>query len=236
MMSHYGVEEWTDFVRGLVRSESRQPMRRHLSECEDCAQKARLLEKVTLAARSDAQLEPLDGAVRSVKAYFTVRQPNGTRRFKPLGLEIAFDSFLLPEVSGARGAAATRQLVCYASDYALTVRLDHEARDLHLDGEILSRQSGPLADVRAFLLSRDQVLSQTVSGRLGEFDLRAGYREALRLSVVIDDERCLEVELDPPQPGALDRSSNVIQASSSRRRAPDWGPQWKAEDAPGRDH
>ena len=51
-MSHYGVEEWTDFVRGLVREENQQPMREHLAECDECAEKARLLEKVTLAARS----------------------------------------------------------------------------------------------------------------------------------------------------------------------------------------
>ncbi len=235
MMNHYGVEEWTDFVRGLVRDENQRPMREHLAECEECASKARLLEKVTLAARSDSQLEPLDAAVRSVKAYFTVRQPSGTRRFKPLGLEIAFDSLLLPQVAGARsGAAATRQLVCYASDYALTVRLDQEAKDLHLDGEILSRQSGPLADVRAFLLSRDEVLSQAVSGELGEFDLRATNGDQLRLSVVIDDERCLEVELDPPAASALDQADNVIQAS--RRAAGDWGPQWSGADNSGREH
>lgn len=223
-MSHYGVEEWTDFVRGLVREENQQPMREHLAECDACAEKARLLEKVTLAARTDTQLEPLDGAVRSVKAYFTVRQPSGTRRFKPMGLEIAFDSLMLPQAAGARGGAAvaTRQLVCYASDYALTVRLDEEAKDLRLDGEILSRQSGPLPDVRAFLLSRDEVLSQTVSGELGEFDLRAASNEKLRLSVVIDHERCLEVELDPPATTSLNRSESVIPAAPEG--SADWGP------------
>ncbi len=231
-MNHYGVEEWTDFVRGLVRSKESRPMRQHLAECRDCADKARLLEKVTLAARHEECLEPLEGAVRSVKAYFTVRQPSGIRRYRPLGLEIAFDSLLLPQAAGTRGAAAaTRQLVCYASDYALTVRLDHGAQNLRLDGEILSRQSGPLPDVRAFLMSRGEVLSQAVSGELGEFDLRAARRDALRLSVVIDDERCLEVELDPPPVPRL--GDNVIETS---RRRTDWDPRWAAGDATGREH
>lgn len=223
-MSHYGVEEWTDYVRGLVRDEEKQPMREHLAGCDECTEKARLLERVTWAARSDAKLVPLDGAVRSVKAYFTVRQPSGMRRFRPLGLEIAFDSLLLPQPAGTRGAVATRQLVCYASDYALTVRLDQATRNLHVDGEILSRQSGPLADVRAFLLSRGEVLSQAVSGELGEFDLEAANGSELRLSVVIDEERCLEVELDPPHAPPLDGAHNLIQGP--RPDAPSWGPHW----------
>lgn len=199
-MHHYGVEEWTDYVRGLMPAEQLQPMREHLEGCLECALKAQLLETVIRAARSDATAEPLGGVVRSVKAYFTVRQPSAIRRVKPTGLEIAFDSLLLPTSGGGGAAAAIRQLVCYASDYALTVRLDREADELRLDGEILSRHSGPLPDACAFLLSRDEVLSQTVSGELGEFDLRAAGGEDLRLSVVVDEESCLEVELNPPTP------------------------------------
>jgi len=63
-------------------------------------------------------------------------------------------------------------------------------------GQLLNRDWGPLPDVPAYLVSGDRVVSQSTTGRLGEFHMECQPRGPLHLRLVVNDEELIDVELD----------------------------------------
>lgn len=198
--AHFDATRWSDFIRGLLGGEEALRMSEHLdSGCRSCGRAVAALRRVTALAETDLRRSPKDWAVRSVKAYFKLEHPERAQKLTPLALQLAYDSLLEPAPVGTRSLqASSRQLVYYAQDYALDLRLDyqHGSHQIDLGGEILNRQSGPVSDVPAFLIADDQVVSHSVSGSLGEFYMRCTSEGSLRLCLLVGDEECLDVALD----------------------------------------
>src|SRR5271163_1801284 len=105
-MEHFTTEEWIDFVNQVVPQRKQEAMRKHLgSGCKRCAEKMSLWQKVRKSAASEANFRPPPETVRVAKAAFAAaglgRQPKERKAL----VEILFDSFLQPALSGARSAA-----------------------------------------------------------------------------------------------------------------------------------
>lgn len=81
----------------------------------------------------------------------------------------------------------------YAVDVSLEPRAD--ASDI-LRGEFLSRSNGPIAKVPAFLLEGDKIAGYDRTGSLGEFQLETHDSTELRLCLLLDTDRCIDLPID----------------------------------------
>lgn len=202
MRQHYDVSQWSDYVRGVFGGEQQQAMEAHLgSGCASCSRTADLLRRVKDVADSDSRNAPPDFALRSVKAYFGLQSPERVSGFGRVPVRLAYDSLLEPAPVGTRSLhSSSRQLVCYAKNYALTVRMDHlddkEDEELILAGEVLHQLDGPMPNVPAYLMSGRQVLAQTRSGELGDFHMTCSSATPLRLCLLVDNDQVMEIGLD----------------------------------------
>lgn len=202
MNQHYDASEWSDYVRGVSDGNKQQAMKAHLgSGCAPCSKTAGLLRRVTEVAVSDSRSAPPDYALRSVKAYFGLHSPERVSGLRRMRVRLAYDSLLEPAPVGTRSLHTTsRQLVCYAKNYALTVRMDHlddkNEHEMILAGEVLHQLDGPMPNVPAYLMSGRQVLAQTRSGELGDFHMTCTSATPLRLCLMVDNDQVMEVGLD----------------------------------------
>lgn len=200
-MTHYDENQWVDYVRGLADTTNHAELQSHLeSGCAECSNTMQLFRRLATVAEHDAQNEVPSHAVRSVKAYFslqqTERQPALVRL---LGLNLAFDSFAEPAPVGTRSLdSASRQLVYYGNDYALTLRMNYDS-EVSLGGELLHRDKGPVSNVPALLMSGHTVLGYSLSGDLGDFHLTCDQENPMRLRMLVDDDELIEIDLDWPQ-------------------------------------
>ena len=82
-------------------------------------------------------------------------------------------------------------------DYAVEVHLEPNSHQPGvLRGELLSRSDGPVAEVPAFLLDGDEVAGYACTGSLGEFRLETGRSADLRLCLLLDAERCIDLPIE----------------------------------------
>ena len=119
-----------------------------------------------------------------------------------LALQLAYDSLREPAPAGLRGGLhGDRHLVYMSREYAVDVHFEpRDRRGPILRGELLSRSDGPLAAVPAFLLEGDQIAGYDCTGSLGEFRLEAANEADLRLCLLLDAERCIDLPIDADCP------------------------------------
>ena len=126
-----------------------------------------------------------------------------------LALQLVFDSFREPVPAGHRGGhTGDRHLVYMCGEYAVDLHLVPNAEEPDvLRGELLSRNGGPVAEVPTFLLEGDEIAGYDCTGTLGEFRLEASGGTDLRLCLLLDAERCIELPIDrePAAAGTTDR-------------------------------
>lgn len=115
-----------------------------------------------------------------------------------LALQLAFDSFREPAPLGHRGSlSGERHLLYISREYALDLHL--QSLDLEssvLRGELLSRSDGPVAEVPAFLLDGSRIAGYACTGSLGEFRLEADGAADLRLCLLLDPARCIDLPIE----------------------------------------
>src|SRR5712672_1469055 len=102
-MKHFTSEEWNDFVNQMTAHKKQEAMRKHLgSGCKGCQEKFALWQKVRGTAAFEANYQPPADAVRVVKAAYASARIAGQEEEAKSLVEVLFDSFLQPEVAGAR--------------------------------------------------------------------------------------------------------------------------------------
>lgn len=116
-------------------------------------------------------------------------------------LQLAFDSLHGPAPAGQRSNPSPhdRHLVYLNHDYAIDLHVEHlEAHDARpvLHGELVSRNDGPLARVPAFLLEGDSITGYDCTGELGQFTLQPPAASQVRLCLLLDSERCIDLAID----------------------------------------
>lgn len=199
-MKHYGITEWTDYIRGVAGGSLGKRMGDHLAEgCAQCGVTEAALREVAVLADKDSRLDLADGVVRSVKALFAHRQPERAQGLKCLALQLVYDSLLQPAPAGVRGGqAASRRLVFRGEDVALDLVLAHSepgSADLRLSGELVSSDEGPMPDVPAQLVEDHDVVGESLTGPLGTFLLSCERPQSSHLRLLVREGEYIDIPL-----------------------------------------
>jgi hypothetical protein len=202
-MSHFKIEQWADFSRGLDSAIDRSAMESHLlTGCPRCSRLVKMFGSVAAVARTEAAYEPPAGAVRLATAIYQIRKP------ERLLARLVFDTFRQPLPAGVRTQdRQTRHALYEAGGYSVDLRLDHQrpADMASIIGQLADRDHPGVGadDVRVELKTREQILASANCNRFGEFQLHYRPAPALRLDVILGASgKRLELPLsgltDPP--------------------------------------
>ncbi|HJZ71679.1 MAG TPA: hypothetical protein VKE51_08045 [Vicinamibacterales bacterium] len=201
-MLHADAATCADFVRGLLPQDARDALARHIAVCPTCAGTVDWLRAVTAMAAADGQYEPPPHVLRRARAVFALERPRLIRALPRLVGKLMFDSLTEPAMAGVRGpAAASRQAVFEAGDYAVDITVDQAGGSgrAMLVGQVMSRVA-PIAPITAapvLLTAGETVVARTVCDRFGEFLIEYETQPRLQLHVVVDaGKRRLEMPLD----------------------------------------
>jgi hypothetical protein len=184
-MSHFKIEQWADFSRGVGSDIDRSAMETHLSTgCARCSRLVKMFGSVAAVARTEAAYEPPASAVRLAAAIYQIRKP------ERLLARLVFDTFREPLPAGVRTQdRQTRHALYEAGGYSVDLRLDHQrpTEMASLVGQLADRDHpGAAADgVRVELKTREQILASANCNRFGEFQLDYRPAPGLRLDVVL---------------------------------------------------
>lgn len=193
-MKHFVMQNWVDFVRGVVPPDQCQAMQLHLdSGCASCSKVVETWKHVVDCARKERSYEPPDVAVRMVKARFTLDPESSSTR--AAFAELVFDSFAQPMAHGIRsGRNRARQLVFRKGNHSVDMRIEPHGDRLAIVGQVLdsSRANAGISDVPVRVVAYKQ---QTTTSRFGEFQFEVEQMENLELLFVLNEERDLMISI-----------------------------------------
>lgn len=202
-MPHIPIERLTDHLLGEATEESSRQIGAHLdSGCRRCNALFDALAEVRRVGIADAAQRLPEDVERTIKALSGFARP--PRQRQRVDMRPSFDSLAGSGLTGIRSLqSSSRHLVYYSQGFALDLRMDYErsVRDVVVVGQLLSRDWGPLPDVPAYLISGNQVVSHSTTGRLGEFHMEGRPHGPMNLRLAVDDDEIIDVALDRRQPG-----------------------------------
>jgi hypothetical protein len=179
-MSHYSLNEWSDYARAIVPAEARSRMERHLeSGCTECNKAMGIFNKVIMLAQNEINYQPPDSAVGFIKGQFVVASPGGKLSLTARLAQLVYDSFRQPLPAGVRSfQGSPRHLVYRSGTFLVDVRLEsaHHGSPACLAGQILDHSSPDRAmkDVSISLRSGAQEIASATTDQFGEFHLDLG--------------------------------------------------------------
>ncbi len=189
-MKHFSEEVWTDFVRGVGRSETSREIETHIAGgCLDCVTVCGMWTKVYSIAANEPGFIPPDGVVRKVKLEFAAAQ---SAESSPWTLaRLMFDSLSQPLAIGVRsGGSDSRQIVFDAEGTMVDLVLDTRPQSgtISLVGQVVDKGGSNIAPRRVAVIlwtENGQPLAETSANEFGEFQLEFAAQDRLRLSVEI---------------------------------------------------
>lgn len=200
-VKHFSLTQWADFVRGLVSSEQRASMQKHLDQdCGRCAKTVRMWTSIVEFARLETTYEPPDGAFRIAESYL-VPFKLALRKKQRLQLaRLTFDSFQHQALQGVRGSdTVSRQFMYQCGDVFIDMRreLKLPSNLMILAGQVVdSRQpASGVADIPVSLVCRGDTLLETTTNQLGEF--RFSFQAVKHLSVLFGTKEAALLVLLP---------------------------------------
>ena len=208
-MKHFTTEEWIDFANEAVVGSGRQEMESHLGEgCQRCKKTVSLWQKVRQTAKSAADCQPPENAVRIAKAGFTSARLEG-KSGAPGLVEVLFDSFLQPLVAGARSSSSgIRQMLYRAEPYQVDVHIEAKpgANKLTVTGQLLDLRNPdvPGRDVPVIISNLRGHVVQTVTNEFGEFREEIQASDDLELKLLGEDEKAVIISLRDAMGNLLD--------------------------------
>ena len=198
MKQHPELKEWAQYSRGLVGSDRRFEMRRHLDEgCGRCAAALNVQRSVVALADADCRMAPPDRAVREIKSLFALNRPQRRSWLAPLNLDLVFDSALEPAMAGVRGRASCRQMVLESDDFGLDLQLTPTDAHSAVTGLLARRGGEAMGRVPAYLDVNDEIAGHTLSDEDGVFELDAELSEPAELWLQVAKEERIVIQLDP---------------------------------------
>jgi len=186
-LKHFTEAELTDFARNLVPADMRNNMQEHIETgCKKCSQELQLWQNVVSLAKEESGFAPPDDLVRVAKSQFVMSANLSTSRIR-----LVFDSFLQPEMAGARGSVSARQFLFETDELYIDLRLDSQAERLSLVGQIMDRAQGKQAvhDLPISLLKGTMQLADTKTNQFGEFQLEFDPSADLYISISTGKEQ-----------------------------------------------
>ena len=200
-MTHPKITEWADYVRAVAGAGDREALRVHLEEgCRFCQATVAALELVASTAATETAMPVPDGAVRSVKAFFSIQQGRQQGVWTELPLRRAFDSALAPAAAASRSEGEpARQLLFESDDYTVELSLDQTPGEVDavLRGQILEAEGQPRSHIPVFLVGDGEVIGRTISEQHGTFEMTGRLDQPCELWVFPDDEHRIRLSLSP---------------------------------------
>lgn len=215
-MSHYRIEDWVDFVRGLGEVSQTAAMKGHLAAgCPECATIVARLQRTAAGLTADAARPVPEAVVARARAVFQPAQaPWATgQRLSRLLAELVFDSWSAPApaYAGIRGSLGTRQLSYRAGDVRLDLSVEPVPKSPRLlfTGQVHGKPAGNSMTVK--ILCGERTVSESTTSEFGEFALESP--NAIRLSLHIENLRGgfgIMVPLTPLLTAALDTPTTEL--------------------------
>ena len=215
-MKHFTTQDWIDFANEAVAKNKRQDMEYHLGEgCARCQKAASVWQKVRQTAKSAAQCQPPEEAVRIAKAGFSATHLGGKPARVPGLVEVLFDSFLQPVVEGARSVrsgvpSGTRQMLYRAEPYQVDLQIEAKpgANKLIVTGQLLDlgNPDAPGRNVPVIISNLRGHVVQTVTNEFGEFREEINSSSDLELKLLGDNDTAVIISLRD----ALGRSPDTV--------------------------
>jgi len=202
-MTHYTLEEWTDYARTLAPGVEYMHMRQHLEKCPECSKTVQLLESAAQLAALDRGFSPPAEVVAAAQSIFSplpaeVFDALGSRLRRLAGI-LEWDSFRNAVPEGVRSLRPdSRHMVYRAGRYSIDLILDAdpEADTIVVTGQ-LADDSAPAfipGVVKTILISGRDVVASTKSTEWGEFSLQSGGNRNLTLLIPIEQSgECIEL-------------------------------------------
>jgi hypothetical protein len=200
-MKHFSTEEWVDFVNQLVTAGQKQAMQKHLATgCKRCSETVSLWQKVSKTASAETSYQPSADTVRLAKAVFvTTGLAQKQKQSKGL-IEVLFDSFLQPAVSGARSVVTgTRQMLYRADPYQIDIQIEPKPGSNHLviTGQLLDLSNPGVIgrDIQVTLSNHRGHSAIAATNQFGEFSGEIENSGDLELSIPGTGEQPIVISL-----------------------------------------
>ena len=187
-MKHFTAEDWIDFVNQAAPINRTTEMERHLESCKRCKETVDLWQKVKTAGAAEPKYQPPAESVRAAKLAFAesgwAAKPSKSSHL----IGVLFDSFLQPELVGARSAAGMgmRQMLYRADPYQVDVQIEAkpEGNRLMVTGQLLnvSRSDFSAGNIQVTLSNRRGSIMHAVTNQFGEFRGEIDFSGDLELS------------------------------------------------------
>jgi hypothetical protein len=200
-MKHFTTEEWIDFANEAIAGSRRQEMESHLAEgCSRCKKAVSLWQKVRQTAKSAADCQPPEAAVRIAKAGFTSARLEGKPSAAPGLVELLFDSFLQPLAAGARSSSSgIRQMLYRADPYQVDVHIEAKpaTNKLAVTGQLLDLRNPdtPGRDVPVSISNLRGNVVHTVTNEFGEFSEEIQTSSDLELKLLGEGDKAVIISL-----------------------------------------
>jgi hypothetical protein len=227
-MTHYALDQWVDFGRGVISSKDAIRMRNHLAGgCTSCQREADFCSHLTkVCQRLESQrLETgkvPESVVRMARAIFPVHAPARPKRGLLLPIELIYDSFLVPSPAGLRATWQVGWQGLYrAGDCSVDVRIEPELKSARaaLIGQITNHvlPQVEMSNLQVCLKSGKLVVAETLSNRFGEFQMEYEQQAQLKLCITLQDgSRIIQVPLNRL---TGDKPVNAERISTRKRSA-----------------
>jgi hypothetical protein len=196
-VTHYSLEEWSDFARNRASAESAAKMQRHLDEgCDACARVLEMWRSVLEVARRETDFQVPESGVQYARALYGIARPERPDSLPVRLARLVFSSSEEPLREGVRGAAAaTTHLLFEEGNYMLDLHLKPEAeRNLvSMAGQILDREHPDhvYENSAVAILRQNDELARTATNEFGEFQLVFSPGGNLMLTVNLEGEGVL---------------------------------------------
>ena len=201
-MSHYRLDQWVDFTRGVATVDDRREIQNHLtSGCDDCRNAERFYRKLAVICERLGAAAAPEQAVQRAKAIFPAGPQPWPKRALRIPIQLIYDSFLIPAPVGLRSSWQVGwQGLFHAGDCSVDLRIEPELRSSRASviGQISNHEApeAEMGDIPVCLKAGKEVVAQTRSNRFGEFQMDYQQQGRLLLCIYLEGgKRCIQVPL-----------------------------------------
>jgi hypothetical protein len=171
---HLDTETIIDVMEERLEKAAQQERLQHTDNCPKCATKLQSWRDLSMALRRSHLHSASEALLESAHDLFQRRkQPVSSpakASFRQIVATLVFDSFTQPAFAGARGQAATRQVVMRAEQFDIHVRIWATSENRQVLGQIQPRGTSEFVDTaRLHLLQNGERVGSASVNELGEF-------------------------------------------------------------------
>src|SRR5262245_59891416 len=171
---HLDTETIIDLMEGRLGKAAAQEWLQHANNCSQCSTELQGWQNLSMALRRSHLHSASDALLEKAQAMFErPTQPAGSPTkggLRQILASLVFDRFTQPAFAGARGQAATRQVVMRAEEFDVHVRIWAANENRHVLGQIQPRGTKTFIDTaRLHLLQNGERVSSAFVNELGEF-------------------------------------------------------------------